>query len=201
MIEFRNLQELMDYIPNCIICKKEMVLSMEGRIARVKDNKKPKHWNDGGTWTMLKTRAKNELVHDDLLHFRNTKYHISIEPQRNKIIDGLDIAQRINIFNINKVCRTCDFKIQAMAESCGNSTHFPTTRLERETLNFTMRGGKMVRMYRSYRNLRAPGVPPKEVSTQIYINDHMLPDLPLEFSKIRDIGQLTRKIKTAVVFQ
>lgn len=201
MIEFRNFQRLMDYIPNCVICKKEMVFSMEGRIARVKDNKKPKRWNDGGTWTILRTRAKNELVHDDLLHFRNTKYHISIEPRRNKIIDGLDIAQRINSFSISKICRTCDFKIQAGAEGCGNSTHFPTMQLSCETLNFTMRGGKRVRMYRGYRQLPPGTTQPTEISTQIYINDHILPSIPLEFSKIKDINQLTRKIKTAIVFQ
>lgn len=201
MIEFRNLQRLMDYIPNCVVCKKEMVLSIEGRLERVKNNKKPKRWNSGGTWVILRTRTKNELIHDDLLHFRSTKHLISVEPTRNKIINGLDVAQRLTFFNVSKMCRTCDFKIHAKAESCGNSTHLPTLRLETESLNFTMKGGKKVRMYRAYRRIDPYPHEPAEITTQIYVENHLLPPLPLEFSKIKDINHLTRKIKTAIVFQ
>jgi hypothetical protein len=194
MRAFKTLQELIDYIPKCVICQKEMKLSIEGYLAPI-DPRKPR-WGSGSERVYFKLQYK-----DGILRSKHKNHSLSIEAATNKLIDGEDMINRlmINSIHAKKCCPTCAFKSYSVYQA-GNTKkthHFPPMMLQSEELSYTLKGGKRVNIMKHH------NFSDKDEEAKCYINYNgtMLPPIALDFNKLSDLEQINRKIKTIVTFQ
>jgi hypothetical protein len=189
MTKFNSLKELLDYVPNCLICGKGMVISIEGMFSAV-DKSKPR-WGSG--WDPFKVRL---VLEDNVLNTKHKNHKISINPHNNEVIIGNDLVTRI-VFNstkVIKICNTCVFKIITNCDAQNLKNKFPTLTLKKEELSFTKKGGKAIQI-NSYYELGN-----SLARTFVYINKKSMPELTIDFSKISNFEHLNRRIDTIITF-
>lgn len=190
---FKTLQELVNYIPTCVICQKGMKIAIEGYLGPA--NSKTK-WGGRTEYTYLKLKCENGV-----LHSKHDGDSITIEAATNKLIDGEDIINRLmlNTINVKKCCSTCVFKIYSTYQS-GNTKkahNFPQLTLRSEELSYTLRGGKRCAVNKYYNfNTNA-----EDTKCNIVIGGSSLQPILLDFSKFIDLDQINKRIKTIAVFQ
>lgn len=194
MKTFQTLQEVVDYIPTCVICHKGMKLSIEGYVKPVSTSKP--RWNSGSQLIYLKMEEK-----DGLLRGTHKNESVAIEPATNRLVEGEDLVNRLmlNTINVKKCCPTCVFKFNFVYQA-GNTkkTHkFPPIALQSEELNYTLRGGKRCHITRHYQFNQDE----QEVKCNIRVNYIEVTPVNLDFSKLTDLDQINRKIKTVLTFQ
>lgn len=196
MKTFECLQELLDYIPNCIICQKVMELRIEGSV--------PARSNPD-YYLREKVYLKMFLFEEKLHSKRCKDYSFTIDPKNNQLFSGKDLLNRMissssfqSIAAIKK-CHTCHFKIST-TYSNGTVTaklhQFPVMQLYTEELSYTMKREKQVRIYKTYNDTyHLTG----EKATVVVNHRHL--EFNLDLSKIQDLDHLNNKIKTVMVFQ
>lgn len=193
MRTFKTLQELIDYIPKCVICQKDMKIAIEGYLNPV-GSKKPR-WSSGTERVYFKLEYK-----DGILRSKHKSHSLAIEASTNKLIDGEDLVNRLmtQTINVKKCCPTCVFKSVSVYQA-GNTkktNSFPPMTLRSEELNYTMKGGKRVNITKYYEFNK----PDEEAKCFISYNGSSLSPIALDFRKLTDLDQINKKIKTIVTF-
>jgi hypothetical protein len=190
MQKFKLLKELLDYIPNCILCHKPLRIVIEGRLSMVLPSKP--RWGSGNEVVSLKLFPK-----DGILSSKHKNHSVAIELETNNIIDGQDLVNRMTPSQtyVKKNCPTCHFKIQTSyikgdikKENC-----FPVLTMYSEELHYTRKGGKDVFINKYH---QADG---SKVS--IRLDGKYLPPVPLDFDKFIDLAHLNKRIDTIRLFQ
>jgi len=189
---FKTLLDLLNYIPNCIICGKNMRLSIEG-YASIVSPSKPR-WGSGNERLYLKMELK-----DGVFRGKHKNHNVSIEATTNKLIEGEDITNRLmlNTINVKTCCPTCVFKSICVYQA-GNTKKtncFPPVALRTEELSYTMHGGKHCMITKHYMLNDK-----EEAKCFIAINKVSLQPVPLDFTKFTSLEQINKKIKTIAVF-
>lgn len=210
MTQFKTLEDFLNYIPNCVICKKSMQLYLDGRLSSI-SGKKPR-WNSGRS----RLRVKLQLEYSNL-HSKHKQHKIIINPTNNQVIEGVDLIDRMNddIIFANKGCPTCDFKIVAAYmrnpdpkatanqwqkfNSDFGQTHekgyFPPLALREEEVHYTLKGGIDVKIMKNY-----AWPDPANVLANIMLNHKYLPQAPFDFNKFHDMEHLNKRIATIKLF-
>src|SRR5690606_23648653 len=127
IMDFKNIKEFADHIPNCIICKKPMDIFL---CAMFLDTPNP-------TYHVTKIRAK---ITNDTIISDNKNYEFAININDNSIISNQTLINRIIANNLTlwKKCRTCLFHIDARIRKIPiNYKQFPEAYLYGLTCNFT----------------------------------------------------------------
>lgn len=197
MKNFGTLQELLDYIPKCILCGKDMELRITGGV--------PSRQTSENYWKNNDVCLKMFLL-EDKLHSKKCKdYSLSVSPITNLITSGKNlisdmVSRSYSRVTANKKCRTCFFQISTAysrdKETPKLRNYFPALTMQTEELHYTMKKGKSVKLYKYYRSDSLTGE-----NTNISVNFRSLKSIPLDFSKIHNMEHLNNKIKTLMVFQ
>jgi hypothetical protein len=191
MTSFQTLKQLIDYIPNCILCGKEMPIVIEGYV---------NGWaKSGASWQRQFVRAKTEL-RDDILFSKNRNVDLSIDVNNNHILKGQELIDSLigNKINVNKGCTTCHFKILCASTSTLVKTKgvFPYIDLLSEEIHYTLKGGKdiaITKYYNSQTTLRGE-------HANIRLNGKFLPPMLWDFSKFDSIEHMNKRVATIVMF-
>ncbi len=190
MLTFSTLNDLNNYVPNCVICSKPMHISITG-IATGPANKP--RWGSGSE----SIRVKFELK-EGILRSKNEKHKMSIEMATNAIIEGADLISRLLSANVTKGCPTCHFKINTgwghhteKKENC-----FPALTIESEELHYTLKGGKDIQISKYYR----ASDPERSQTATIRLNNKYLPPIPFDFNKFSDLEHLNKRLDTIILF-
>lgn len=193
MHTFKTLNELLAYIPNCLICQKIMSISIDGTLSSVNTHKP--RWSSGQERLSLKLTLK-----DGILCSKHKNHSLSIEAETNIVIDGLDMTKRFmpGTLYVRKMCPTCHFKINTVSQEgiIKKENGFPPLTIHSEELHYTMKGGKDVRItkyYQSHASLTG------EAAT-IRLDNKFLPPVPLDFDKMRDLAHLNKRLATIKLF-
>jgi hypothetical protein len=187
MSTFKTPQELLNYIPNCILCGKEMSLLIEGTMSNALAATSQHYMRDERLRVLLERK-------DNILYSKRNKHSITLEIDSGKIIDGKEIFSRMRMdyTNFTKFCNTCDFKILSQITQLSKGDYFPILRWRNERLHYTLRGGREVEITRGHYD-------PQKSSVRI--NKKFLPPMPgLEFSKFTNLDQLNQRLSTIIVF-
>ena len=192
MHTFETLQQLLDYIPNCIICQKPMKLVISGGVpSRTVNN----------YWQQFIINLKMELI-ESKLHSKNKNWVLIIDPWDNQISTGLSLvndllSQSHSKLDVFKKCWTCNFKINGLCNSNGKRVSaFPKVSLHSEELHYTMNRDRTVRLFKYYGDASVIGE-----RTIINVNHRELKSIPLNFERIKNLDQLNHKLKTLMTFQ
>lgn len=196
MKTFNTLQEYVDYVPTCLICKKEMRVSLTGTMQATPVSGQ-KRWASSRKSLDIKFDIK-----EGVLVSKHKTHKLSMKLDDNSLVEGEDIVARLTskLTFVKKSCQTCHVKIQA---NCSNpqfkkEKRFPALTLHSEELHFTMRGGKDLNVTKYYGSNDSSET---EKSASIQINYKYLPPVPFDFNKFNSFEQLTRRISTIVLFQ
>ncbi len=189
---FQTIQELVNYVPNCLICKKEMQVSLSTYLS----SNDPKRRVNSRESVSLRFELENCI-----LHSKHKSYQLKIDTITNVILEGQDLADRFTTEStyIKKKCPTCHLKIETI---CSNGTikkekRFPDLTLRHEELHFTMRGGKDLSVSKYYSTNTSPE---GDSQAQIMLNHKYLPPVPFDFNKFNSFEQLVNRINTIVLF-
>lgn len=193
MRTFKTLNEVIDYIPNCLICQKGMTLSIDGVLSSQAGHHP--RWSRG----LESVKLKMGLV-DGFLRSNHKNDNISICVSDNKIIDGWEIVNRLmpGTTYVRKMCLTCHFKIHTyhIGGAVKKENCFPPLTMHSEELHYTMKGGKDVRVTKYY---HADGSLTGEYAT-IKLDNKFLPPVPLDFDKFKDLVHLNKRLATIKLF-
>lgn len=183
MRTFKNIKALCDYIPNCIICSKELHYQIKGMLsAKLHDYR-------NGKYVSIKLSRQ-----DNILKSKHKSYAVAIDIESNDIIDGVDIIQRIRSGTLEKTCTTCHFKIEtSFIEPIKNK--FSATSLTKEDIHYTLKGGKDISIHKWYNNGSSSAW-----SSTITINNKSLPTVTLELDKFSNLEHLNKRISTIILF-
>lgn len=183
---FETPETLFNYIPQCILCGKTMPLLIEGSLTA---------FNAKRSWGS-EERVRVSMDHENgIIQSKHKKYPITIEIHSGKIINGLDIFDRLrsDYTRYIKSCPTCDFKIEFSFSQRPSKENFPYLVLKHEKLHYTLRGGREIEITKSYyddKNLAS-----------IRIGKKFLPPMPgLDFNKFKNITHLNQRLSTLIVF-
>jgi len=198
MRTFNSLQEFIDYVPNCLICNKELIVSLSSTLHSVEG--KHKRWASGREALNVRFEKK-----EGLLHSKHKSYKISIKLDDNSILEGGEVMSRITSDStfVRKNCPTCHLKIATVCSGSDlkKGKRFSDLTLRSEELHFTMKGGKDLSVEKQY---PAYGNPPWDTvdgdTANIRLNHKFLPPVPFDFNKFNSFEQLIRRIQTIVLF-
>lgn len=184
-----TLKELINYIPTCIICSKQLVLAINGNIKSSKQRYTGKNIS-------VKTKVK-----DSILESANKNYNLSISLDDGEIIEGVELVNNLMTgwMYVKKQCKTCCLTINTTYNdgNLKNVKIFPPLKLTSEDLSYTMPGGKEVKIYKQYYDDQTM----LGERTQITINGKLLPPFPFYFDKIDDLKHLNKRLLTVRTFQ
>jgi hypothetical protein len=188
---FKTLEELENYIPNCIICGKHLQLFISGRLNAVSPAKP--RWGSGQEQIRLPMVLK-----EGVFRSKHKNHSVSVEYSSNHIIDGQDIVNRLRFVEAEKNCPTCHFKILAKAkDGQGHKENcLPPLTISHEELHYTMKGGKPIRITKYY----GTGDTLRGESATIRIDNKFLPPVPWDFDKFKDLAHLNKRIATIKMF-
>ena len=201
MHTFNTLRELDSYIPNCIICRKSMGLTIDGLLSSL-SAAKPR-WSSGNERMQVKLHLK-----DGIWSGKHKSQAVVIDIVTNKVLQGEELVNRLmpQSTHVRKLCPTCHFKIHtvysnsitSLTQGLNNKKDslFPPLTIHSEELHYTMKGGKDVRITKYY-NLN--GVLSGEAAT-IRLDNKFLPPVPLDFDKMRDLAHLNKRLATIKLF-
>jgi len=190
---FNTISELNAYVPNCLICSKPMQFIVDGYLKKTAANKS--RWDSGNEHVKFLMKLE-----DGIMHSKHKSLSIAIDINNNLIIDGQDTINRMltGASYLRKTCPTCHFKIHTVYSS-GNikkEKNFPALTLQIEELHYTMKGGKDVRITKSYNTFE----PEKETLALIRLCGKTLPAVPFNFNKLKDLHNLNTRIATIKLF-
>jgi|ERR1035437_4010135 hypothetical protein len=188
-MKFATLKELINYIPNCIICGKDMEIYFGG-------------YNNNLSFLTKLTidgdliRPADNLIPLDRPRYRAPKYVFAININNNEIVDGEDLLNKASTYNgrIDKKCKTCIMAIHTSFTGPGikRMKIIPEISGSLE-IEYTMSNTKKIRI-RDHWNI--PGC----IDITIGYKD-LITKLPIDFSKIKTLKQLNKKISTIITFQ
>jgi hypothetical protein len=144
MKTFNTFQELMDYVPNCIICGKQLELFLRGKLRGDPIDKQLNFH--------LKIKNGNIIG-------KNKNYSFTINPIDNQIIDGQEVVSNLlgNWFMfVSKKCSTCHCIINT--QHCVNIKNYmisnykklPPLTLKNEEIFYTRKREKATSIYQRY---------------------------------------------------
>lgn len=184
-----TLQELVNYIPACIICEKKLIISIHGNIASIKHRYTGQNIN-------IKTKIKNNILESD-----NKNYELAISLIDNTINVGEKLINdlMISYMYVKKQCKTCHFTINTTYTDghLKNVKKFPDLKLTYEELSYTMPGGKEARIHKQYFDDQTL----LGSRTQITIDHKLLAPFPFYFDKIENLKHLNKRLQTVCTFQ
>lgn len=192
MKTFSSIKEFIDYIPNCILCKKEMQIAIHAI------RKSEKNWNYDNI------HIKTSVI-DNMIISKNKDYKLEINMYDNTIVSGSEFISSIenNTIDVNKSCKTCNFKIKAIHNSKYTSRtktnkieNFPSLVLAKEELYYTRNGGKNVVIVKYH-----PPSYDASANMWITINNKKIQSFNLDLSKLKDLDHLNSKLSTLITFQ
>lgn len=196
MKQFATLKEYMEYIPSCLICQKPLSLTVEGYLVpSLPASNRRSSW---GNHEIIKLRFQYK---DGMLRTKHKTNSVAIEAHSNRIVDGADFLNRLvsGRTYANKMCSTCAFKITAnYADERRKKDHFAPVSLYQEQLTYTMKGGKSIQIQKWYHGQEESA---GKMATIALDKKWFGKPIPLEFAKFSDIVQLTKRLKTIIVFQ
>lgn len=189
---FSNLQELIDYVPNCIVCGKVMDIYLKGSI-------KVPPILPFILWTLNNITFQLKMK-DNLLVGRNKKTSIAINPVNNNIIEGEEFINHLasNWITVYKKCRTC--RCEVVAKFTGsiikNLKNFPPLTLAGEEICFTRKNEKPVRILQNYYE------DPSKMGVQTYvmINNKPVNSFYVDFNKFKNLKHLNERLSTILTF-
>ena len=190
MITFDTLKEYLDYIPNCIICEKPMTFYILGNVRGYYAVNK-NYYN--------KVSMKMIMV-DNLLKSKNKDYSLIINPETNKITEGVELVNklRVNILNCKKKCATCNFDVYSNYKSGNikNSESFPKINLQSIHVEYMMKNHITVYLSKNrncYNNI---------YSVYCSIGGKSMYEFPnsFDFSHFTNLKQLNNRLKTILTF-
>jgi hypothetical protein len=191
MKKFTTLLDFHNYIPNCIICHKPTIISIDGALYAVGDNTR-----------RSSSRARlclNLHLKDDGFH--SNKKAVVFFDFSNKILEGIDLVHRFvpHKTYLKKTCNTCHFKIytDTFIQSINTKDSLPEARLACEEIHYTMKGGKSISVTK-YHKIDKPGY--SNESINIMLDNKPLPSSSLEFDKFENIEQLSKRINMIKLF-
>jgi len=191
-ISFQTLKEFSEYVPNCIICRKTMDISIDSILGPVPGLHK--RWASARESVHLKMS-----INEGILQSKHKSYKLHINPEDNIIVEGIEFATRFNSEStyVKKTCPTCHFKIHSVCPSrtIKKEKRFPALSLLREELHFTMRGGKDLHINKGY-SINSNN----DDLANIQLNRKYLPPVPLNFNKFTSFEQLINRINTIILF-
>lgn len=192
MKSFLNLQEAVDYVPTCLICGKNMRMTIDTSIV-TEIKGKTRSVSSQRTYP----RIEMQMV-DGKLQSKHKQFDICINPITNEITVGAKDTQNFiweSTF-FRKTCPTCHCKISMNCPRGAKSKEipFPTLTLGREELHFTMKGGKSIRIDKYHRN------DDDNKNASIRFDEKYLPPLPFDFGKFNNFEQLINRIQTLILF-
>lgn len=187
------LKELNEYIPKCIICKKDMYIFIKGNI------QSRKH-----VFTGKKISIKTKIEQGHMMS-GNKDYPFIIRMSDSEILEGQEFFSNLfkNWTYVNKRCSTCDFIIGTIQNGDYGEPMFPTSnifpsmKLSKEKVSYTMPGGKNVTIEKKYYD---PATFLNE-HIKIEINNKPLPPFPFEFAAVNGLKQLNTRLLTIRTFQ
>lgn len=174
MITFSKIKDFIEYIPNCIICQKPMVLGAE--ITSVKRK----------TLTCVKTK-----IIDDIMVSKKPEFEFVININTNQIVN---MTADIFLSHYIKYCATCKFTVEAYAEKLSNKIDkiaAPTV-LSFENLCYTTKKNKHVKLAKYYYNINS--------CSQHIVVDKKIISIPIiDLSQIKNLKHLDKRIATLMV--
>lgn len=185
---FNNIKKFIEYIPNCLICNKPMLIAINGKTV-------PQIWANKDKKVYFKSLIKNGIL-------SSTKRGIpfSVDIESNTIIEGKELFNKLILSTLyfTKQCKTCRFKIKGYSQPDGISTYssIPKINIYNEEIYFYLKNNKEVFITKSY-------IKEKKLGYCIFmsVNKKTLPDLPFDFSDFTNFQQLSNRIKTILIFQ
>ena len=192
MRNFKTFQELIDYVPNCIICGKEMEIHLDGQISPTLPSKQ---WY-GRESVHLVLQPKEGLLRSK----KHKKYTLIINPFDNHIIDGQDLVNRlmVNWISVYKKCWTCRFSVYTGYRKGHTKKHekFPYLTLGNEELYYMLRRGKSVGIHQQYYDDSAL----LGIRTHITVAGKPVKSMYIDFNKFKDLDQLNKRLATILTF-
>lgn len=197
MKTFETFRETINYIPNCVMCGKDMQITIRG-IKRAGD----KPWRSQNLSLLME--IKNNLlaikVHGRAPAHTHVISALAIDIDSNKILEGEEmINDMTGWIHVNKTCRTCHFKISFMFNSVETRVkgYFPPVFLHNEIIQYTMSAKRDVKIHKTYgSDMTLSGE-----KTFISVNGKLIKEVPFDFSKFQNLKQITRRIETIATFQ
>ena len=188
---FNSIQELLDYVPFCLICGKDMEAHIYGHLSaswrnRIEDR------------VLLRFEIKDGL----LCSRRNKKHSIIIHPNTNLILEGAPVVSQLmnSWITFYKTCWTCNFKISTEYKP-GNAKRkdiFPSLTLTNEELFYTLKRNRSVHIQQTYYS--AMGNAPEGMRTWITVNNRVVQPIFIDFNKFKDLNQLNKRLFTMMTF-
>jgi hypothetical protein len=168
--EFSNLKEFIDYIPNCLICGKQLILSCCGTYAEWAGKNNP-------------TRIKF-LIKEDRIISLHKNIQLEIDIHTNKVLSGDSSNQIIdNSRWVLKTCKTCHCQITGRVTSFQKPI-FSKIRRNTEAVVFYLCKNKKITVFEN----------------DLLINTELVQTAPIELSSFKDFKHLKRRIQTILTF-
>lgn len=200
---FDNLQQLVNYIPNCLICGKSLPILIQGRWFS---------FDKVVCYKSLKT-----IIRDNMLESKHRSFNFKIDITTNKIIQGEEHFKEIfkSLMFVMKKCPTCYMCISLSPYQLSNYdfrskvTTFPVLNIDAEELQYTTKGGKHLILRKDYHTIYSatklyPGYqvrPQGAISLSLDNKKQYIPNEYLILEKIKNFSSLKNKISTILIFQ
>jgi len=194
---FKTPQEFAEYLPNCLICGKELNFSINGTITPL--NVVQSRYAHGNEHIKLRMNLK-----DGLLQATHKRHNVYVELATGKVVEGQDLFDRFYMDSVivMKTCGTCDFKLETWTAQNLGKGQFPIVSLRNERLHYTLKGGKDVEIVKRYHPNVRPEIQ-KNTSVSIKIANKYIPEIlfDFEFSKFKNLAHLNQRLGTILLFQ
>jgi len=187
ILNFNSLAEFHEYIPQCLICGKDMyyALSLYGKSPQQR------------TYSLLKYNLE---IRDNLAQSKAKKQKqiapITIDISSNEIIDGVDLFHNSHNGSLHKICCTCHCKIFTSFQKPEKKGLFPKLILTSEELKYMRKGGKSFELknwYNAYGN--------NTVSCTLkFDGKNLTSPVPIELYKFKDLDHVNKRIGTIITF-
>jgi len=194
---FKTLQDLLDYVPNCLICGKILQLSIEG------------HWGNSSIFDKTEFRAIQTSYKENLLYSKHKIYSFCLDPKNNEIISGKTFFKILSdrYISVYKKCHTCYCILKCSLADKQYKIHnfFSDLILDNEEIRYTMRNKKEISIYKNHGAMYYYSNPSVAGNNKmsITLNGKRMhyPNEYIDFSKIKNLSDLNKKISTIMVFQ
>ena len=187
--EFVHLQDLLDYIPNCIICGKPMQIKLNNPYGK----------------TIALVSRDGFVVSREFTKKPIEECSVVIDPLTNKIIKGathIDNMLKHQLY-VYKKCRTCRFIISLLHEA-GSTKYpkfFPSLPIVSEHIEYRRKKSKEIDIQKFY---TFKGSYLYQDRLLFVIDGKQLTNIRFDdfhFNKIKNLKHLNRQIKTILTFQ
>jgi hypothetical protein len=198
MLKFNSIQELLNYVPSCLVCGKNMEAHIYGHLST--------------TWSSRiddRVFLRFEMKDGLLCSRRHNKHSIILDPSTNLVLEGTDTVSKLmtSWINFYTTCWTCNFKISTEYKP-GNARRkdiFPALTLTSEELSYTLKRQRGVHIQQTYYedNRNYPGESTSKSHnsrTWITVNNKVVKPMYVDFNKFKDVDQLNKRLFTIMTF-